>query len=609
MNGKRDIRRICGAAAAALLAIAAIASGVGDDAGGSSPARAGSSSKPQERPNIVVLMTDDQTNETLRAMPKLQRLITDHGVSFVNNFASNPVCCPSRATYLTGQYSHTNGVLRNSPPNGGIEALDPAETLPVALQRSGYYTAHIGKYLNGYGLRTDPTGIPPGWDGWEGSIDASTYRMFGYELNENGTLLTYGDYDIEDPATYQTDVYADKAVDLIKQRAPKRMPFFLNIAPLAPHVEVFDRGESGGDDFPTPTFPNPRPAPRDEHAFSHEKLPHSPAFNEGNVSDKPTAIQALSPISQAVRGVLRRRYRSRLGSLLAVDDMVGRIVDALRETGELDNTIFIFTSDNGFLLGEHRIRIGKEYPYEPSIRVPLVMSGPSIPEGEVRRQPAANIDLSPTILDFAGADTTRPPDGQSLLPLIADKTFYPGRAIELENWCQVEEACYDGDTPRYKGVHTDRYAYMEYPNGKREMYDLERDPNELRSLQSNDNYARPRRALAGLLEKLQDCHGAACRTKPRLKLELAYATDRVHGHQCTASGVDLSIGGADAGDAVGASFQVPGSTTDDSKRPLHLLVPRDELSQGANTPIAANVTVVDGRIETVAASVPRVCGG
>ena len=613
--GKRGIR---GAAAVAVVAVAlgtaALASGGGDDAGGSVPATAAASDRaahPGQRPNIVVLTTDDQTNETMRVMPKLQRLITDRGVSFTNFFTPNPVCCPSRASYLTGQYSHNDGVHRNSPPDGGIEALDPTETLPVALQRSGYYTAHIGKYLNGYGLRTDPTAIPPGWDNWEGSVDSSTYRMFGYTLNDNGNLLTYGDYDIQDPATYQTDVYSRLAVDLIKQQAPQQRPFFLNIAPLAPHVEVFDRGDGGEDDFPTPTFPNPRPAPRDAGAFRHEKLPHDPAFNEGDVSDKPAAIRALQPIDSRVRGVLRQRYRSRLGSLLAVDDMVGHLVKTLRETGELDNTIFIFTSDNGFLLGEHRIRIGKEYPYEPSIRVPMVISGPGIPEGTVRHQPAANIDLTPTILDLAGGETTRVVDGRSLMPLIADKRLYPGRAIELENWCQVEESCFDADAdgPRYTGVRTDRYAYMEYPNGEREMYDLYRDPNELNSLQRSARYARPRAALAKLLADLRDCSGTACREAPRLKLDVAYDVDRVHGRQCTSSGAELTIGGADAGNADSASFHVPGSTSEDPRRPLRLRVPRDQLNQGANTPVEANVTVVDGRIETVAGSVPRVCGG
>lgn len=614
MEGKRGIRRAGVATVGAIvLATAALASGGnGDDAGGGGvPVKhvaEDRGAKGVERPNIIVLTTDDQTNETLRVMPKLKRLVTDHGVSFTNFYTGNPVCCPSRASYLTGQYSHTNGVFRNSPPSGGIEALDPTETLPVALRRSGYYTAHIGKYLNGYGLRTDPTGIPPGWDNWEGSVDSSTYRMFGYTLNDNGNLLTYGSYDIADPATYQTDVYTRLALNLIRREAPSSQPFFLNIAPLAPHVEVFDRGNGGEDDFPTPTFPNPRPAPRDASAFNHEKLPHNPAFNESDVNDKPAAIRALTPISQQVRGVLKRRYRSRLGSLLAVDDMVGRLVHTLRATGELDNTIFVFTSDNGFLLGEHRIRIGKEYPYDPSIRVPMVISGPGIPEGQVRRQPAANIDLAPTILDLAGAETTRPPDGRSLVQLIEDRRLFPGRAIELENWCQVEESCFDGDTPRYQGVRTDRYAYMEYPSGEREMYDLERDPNELRSLQRSPRYSGPRRALAKLLDDLRDCHGATCREKPALKLGLAYDESRVHGRQCVTSGVEMTITGADAGRAVDAAFHVPGKTTEDQRRPLRLRVPREQLKQGANTPVEANVSVIDGRIETVAGSVPRVCG-
>ena len=553
-------------------------------------------------------MTDDQTVADMRVMPKVKRLITDRGVSFTNSFVSNSSCCPSRATFLTGQYSHNNGVLRNSPPNGGIEALDPAGTLPVALQRGGYYTAHIGKYLNGYGLRTPETEIPPGWDGWQGSIDGSTYRMFGYKLNENGTPITYGDFDIEDPATYQTDVYAQKAVDLIERQAPKRRPFFLSVAPLAPHVEIFQRSTPGDDDPAIPTFPNPRPAPRDARDFSNEKLPQKASFNEADVSDKPAAIEALTPIDQRVRGVLRARYRSRLGSLLAVDDLVGRVFAALRKTGELGNTLIVFTSDNGFLLGEHRIRIGKQYPYEESIGVPLILRGPDIPRGEVRRQLAANVDLAPTILDYARAKPATAPDGRSLRALIKDRHTSPGRAIVLENWCQVEEACFDPDIPRFRGVRTDRYAYMEYPNGEREMYDLDRDPNQLRSLQVDPRYRRERAALARLLADLAACDGAGCRTRPRLKLKLNYEADRVHGRACTASGVEVTIGGADAGEAISARFRGPGKGTEDTRRPLRIRIPRDDLKQGANSPIAAEVAVLDGRIETVSNSSPRVCG-
>lgn len=563
------------------------------------------------QPNIVVVMTDDQTVESMRVMPKVQALLADKGITFANSFASNPICCPSRATFLTGRYAHNTGVLRNSAPNGGFDALDSSETLPVWLQRAGYLTGHIGKYLNGYGERGDglPAAVPPGWSEWYGTEDPTTYRMYGYTLNENGTQVTYGDYDIPDPATYQTDVFATKAVDFINRRAPGDVPFFLSVAPLAPHVEVFRRESPGDDDPPTPLFPNPRPAPRHTDAFADENLKKQGAYDEVNVNDKPAAIRALPRLDGPASGQARNKYRSRLTSLLAVDDMVAGIVDALRSTGELNETLIIFTSDNGFLLGEHRIRTGKQYPYEPSIRVPLVMRGPGLPKGETREQLAANVDLAPTILDYANAEPGVAPDGRSLRRLIDDPLLEPGRSIALENWCQVEEtACFDPLVARYRGVRTNRYAYMEYPNGERELYDLVRDPDQLKSRHESTKYDAEERALHSLLVRMQACAAAGCQSKPRLKLKLAYDVSRRGGKRCTASSVEATIGGRDAGQAVSARYFVPDDDITDDERPLRIRIKRGALNQGRATPLSAHVTVRDGRLVSAAGgSVPRAC--
>jgi arylsulfatase A-like enzyme len=605
------------AAAALVVVLAALAMtaalGGGEPASGAGSARASDAragGKPNQ-PNIVVVMTDDQTVESMRVMPKVQKLIGDEGVTFDNNFAANPICCPSRSTFLSGQYSHNTGVLRNSVPDGGFASFDNSETLPLWLQRAGYYTGHIGKYLNGYGAN-DPTQVPPGWSEWYGAVDPTTYRMYGYTLNENGNLVTYGDYDTPDPATYQTDVYAKKAEDFIKRRAPAKAPFYLSVAPLAPHVEVFKREAAGDDDPPTPTFPNPRPAPRDAGAFKSEGLPRNPDFNEADVSDKPATIRNRPLLSPQATGMARNRYRSRLGSLLAVDDMVGRIVKTLRGTGELNDTVILFLSDNGFFLGEHRIPNGKQFPYETSIRVPLEIRGPGIPKDQVREQMAANVDLAPTILKLAHASAGGPIDGRSLLPLIRNPDLYPGRGIVLENWCQTDESCFDPanpQTPRYRGVRTDRYAYMRYPDGEQELYDLDRDPYELNSLQNSAKYKPQLAALSKLLDQLQFCRTEGCRVSPKLTLKASYKRGRLGGGKpCTKSGVTLRVGGGDAGDAVSARFLVPGAKdATDSKRPLRALVPKRQLSGGRKTKLSANVSVLDGRIETVRASVPRSC--
>src|SRR5512133_624022 len=327
--------------------------------------------KPQaqaERPNVLVIETDDQTQAEMSVMPQTQQLIGGDGVTFPNNFVNYSLCCPSRSTLLTGQYAHNHGVRSNQPPNGGFDKLDSTNTLAVWLQRAGYYTGLIGKYLNGYEAhRADPGGplIPPGWSEFHGST--VTYDYYGYQLNESGVLNTYGSTSDDpdnppDPSLYSTDVYTAKAVDFINRAAPSTQPYFLWLTYLAPH--------SGG--------PNPagnhcagsaKPALRDLHAFDSTPLPQPPSFNEADVSDKPPSIRAIQPFDAAAVSDITRFYRCRRASELAEDQGVAQIMAALSASGELDNTLVIFTSDNGFMHGEHRVKSGKIVPYEESIRV------------------------------------------------------------------------------------------------------------------------------------------------------------------------------------------------------------------------------------------------
>ncbi|MSO42191.1 MAG: hypothetical protein EXQ70_09935 [Solirubrobacterales bacterium] len=370
----------------------------------------------QKRPNIVVIMSDDQTVESMGAMPKLGAKLADRGVTFNNNLVSFPLCCPSRATFLTGQYSDNNGVRGNQSPTGGYTSLDHTNTLPVWLQRSGYFTSHIGKYLNGYGSNTVPdTEVPPGWDDWQTSLDdpdaytGGTYTLYGYTLNENGGVVHYGSTpDVVDPATYQTDVYSAKAEQVIRSRAPSSQPFFLWVTPTAPHGEGQGLCDCAGD--------NPRAAPRDQGRYAAEPVPRPPSFNEADVSDKPAEIQNITLMNQNQLDALDARYRARLEAVVAIDDMVANVVDTLKQQGELDNTLIVYTSDNGFFHGEHRIRSGKVRHYTESSEVPLVMRGPGVPSGQQRNQLVANIDLAPTILDYARADPGRRSTGARCAP-------------------------------------------------------------------------------------------------------------------------------------------------------------------------------------------------
>ncbi|WP_326824495.1 sulfatase family protein [Streptosporangium sp. NBC_01756] len=448
------------------------------------------------KPNVVVIMVDDMNAAALQYLPNVRSLLATPGTTFDNSVVSYSLCCPSRSTFLTGQYAHNHGVLGNKLPDGGYEKLPAAETLPVWLRRAGYATAHVGKFLNGYG-RERPTEIPPGWAEWYGSVDPSTYRMWNYTLNENGTLHTYGVAGAENPALYQTDVYARKAVDYIQRKAPANEPFFLSFAPLAPHGE----GAATGSDL---SQRNPRPAPRHRGDLESVKLPKPPSYDEADVSDKPAAIRNKPRITPANEDRIENvRLKGRLESLLSVDEAVADIVAALQASGELANTLIVFTSDNGWMQGEHRIQSGKTVPYEESIRVPLIIRGPGLPVGGHVSTLAANIDLAPTILDVADASAGVTVDGRSLLPIAADPAS-SARGIVIETGPKQSGKW-------YAGLRTPRWKYVEHSTGERELYDLQQDPYELASVHNDPRYAATRRALADRLAILRTCAGAVCR--------------------------------------------------------------------------------------------------
>ncbi len=492
-----SIRRGAVAAALALLLGVALLLALRVGGTGTTEALAAPKPKPEPRPNVVVIMTDDQTVESLRVMPNVQRLLAAQGTTFANNFASFSLCCPSRATFLTGQYAHNHGVMGNSPPEGGYAKLDHRNTLAVWLQRAGYYTAHIGKFLNGYGSRNStPTEIPPGWTNWQGSVDPTTYRFYDYTLNENGKLVTYG----SDPASYQADVYTRKAVDLIRRQVRKARPVFLSLAYLAPH--------SGAPRTPQdpPNQATPEPAPRHQNRFSSEQIPADPSFDEQDVSDKPAVIRQRPRISAARAAGIRENYQQRLESLLAIDEGVGAIVNALRAARELENTLIVFTSDNGFFHGEHRVPAGKVLVYEPSIRIPLIVRGPGFAKGKRVTDLTANIDSAPTIVAAARTKAGRVLDGISL------QRFGKKPTTNVERDILLEAGGGRANGPnRYTAIRTHRYVYAEYANGDRELYDLQTDPYQLQSRHNDPALATIRDDLARRLAQLRTCAGARCR--------------------------------------------------------------------------------------------------
>jgi N-acetylglucosamine-6-sulfatase len=462
-----------------------------DQSEGGPQASADSSAVPSEPQNVVLVLTDDQDRASAEDMPRLQREVAAQGVTFTDAYATVPECCPSRASIFTGQYAHNHGVISNEPPDGGVDAFDDTNALPVWLQDAGYSTAYVGKYLNGYGWRAldnNPREIPAGWDDWVAPTDHTEYRMYGYTLNQNGDLVDYGDRGRD----YQTDVLADHANELIQRYASDQNPFFMTVAPVAPHDEGVLEG--------TRAIRNPRPAPRDLGRFAERGLPSKPSFNEADVSDKPEYVRSDPRLDRAEQLRLQRLYRSRLESLLAVDDLVGRLVETLDQAGELDNTVFIYTSDNGFLLGEHR-QVGKEKFYEESSGVPLIVRGPGFSLGTTEEQPVGNIDLAPTILEAAGVEPPLTPDGVSLRAVVEGDEDAARSALLLELLSQHT----------YAGVRSGRYVYAQRRRGDAELYDLERDPFELENLAGQPAYSDVEEGLSDLTAQLRDCAGADCR--------------------------------------------------------------------------------------------------
>jgi N-acetylglucosamine-6-sulfatase len=474
------------------------------------------------QPNVLLIVTDDQRWDTLGYMPTVQSELAGKGVTFTNAFVVNPVCCPARTSLLTGRWSHSTGVWGVNGPHGGFHVFDDASTLPVWLDRAGYKTMLAGKYLNGY---LDETYRPPGWDRWF-AFTRNPNRYFDYGVADDGRPVVFG----SNAGDYATDVLADRAERFIREAG--NAPFFLYFAPKAPHI-------GGPGEYVTP-------APRHAGSFAGLDPWRPPNVNEPDVSDKPAYIRNRAPVSEAELDQLRQEQ---LESLLAVDEAVARMLDALRETGELTDTLVVFTSDHGFGWGEHR-RTHKVVPYEESIRVPLVIRYDRLGlAAHAERRVVLNVDLAPTVAAATGK-TAPGAEGRNLLPLMAAQTrgWRPSFLYEA----YMGEWNVNGwGAPGYCAFRGVRWKYVQYNTGEEEVYDLARDPYELRSLHRTVS-------RAWLMAYRERVRGSACRPPSFAPLPLCTRVgtagpDRLFGTVrrdwiCAGGGpdrVDVRGGGAD----------------------------------------------------------------
>lgn len=444
------------------------------------------------RPNLVLVVTDDMDTSAVTHMPRVRSRLAAEGVTFSNAFATNPTCCPSRVSLLTGLYSHNHDVRVNIPPHGGfprlIELGLQKATVAAWLAAAGYETALVGKYVNWYPTPGRETHIPPGWSEWHALFFPESY--YGYRMNSNGKVVSYG----RAPADYQTDVLAAKAVEFI--RRPHTSPYLLYVAPFAPHGPA-------------------QPAERHRALLADLTAPRSPSFNEEDVSDKPSWLAALSRMTPEAIAQMDAFYRRRARALLAVDDLVEGVLRALEETSQLDRTYVLFTSDNGFQLGQHRLDHGKGFPYEASIRVPLIVRGPGVPAGTTLDPFVLNIDFAPTLAALAGVSPPRTLDGRSFVPFLGAAPMPAGWREDLlvECWNTPRDADDESEgqgTPDYRALRTRGHVLIEYTGlGERELYDLAADPDQLENFHGRADEVLKRR-LGERLQALAHCRGETC---------------------------------------------------------------------------------------------------
>ncbi len=443
--------------------------------------RTGESPKqtPDDRPNIVFIVTDDMEEEMLREMPLVQRRLVGEGVRFDNAFVSNSLCCPSRATMLRGQYSHNHRVQTNSLPDGGAERFRrlglERSTFATWLQDSGYQTALVGKYMN----NTKEGHVPSGWDEWDAMIGGASERT----LDEDGGPRKYTH------ARQMTDVHRAKALSFLRQATGEDSdpPFMLWVGTEAPHLPA-------------------KYATRHADLYRDAKLRRTPSFNEQDLSDKPGWLRAIPPLKQDRREELEEEQRNRLRSLRAVDEMVGAILNLLRTREELGNTYVVFTTDNGLHRGEHRL-VKKSTPYEEAAGVPLVIRGPSVPDGAVRDQLVINNDLAPTFADWAGVGPPGFVDGRSLTPLLKENP--PAEAAWRTAILNERDLRTPTRIPNYEAVRTKTHTYVRWATGDRELYDLRKDPYQLENIYETADPSLIA-SLKSRLRALQDCAGTTC---------------------------------------------------------------------------------------------------
>ncbi len=433
-----------------------------------------------EPPNIVFVMADDMRDDDVRWMPHTRELLSARGIDFADAISPHPLCCPARAELVTGQYAQNNGVQHNAGPFGGFQALDPGQEVSTWFRQAGYQTGFVGKFLNGY---SDQEQRPAGWDHWD-ALNAGVYDYFDFAFDNDGSPREYR-------RSYVTDVIADRTNETVRDFAADDDPFLIYSWHLGPHYRINHRGQ------PVP----PPAAAEDKGRFSRAVPPvlRSSAFNERSVIDQPRPFRNLPLASEST---VITDHRARLRALQSVDRAVASLVETLRSVGELNNTVIVFASDNGYSMGEHRF-IGKNVLTHEVLQVPLLIRGPGIGSGITSDLPVTLIDLPATLTELAGASPTWALDGTSFLPTLI------GQDQRFRDTTLVQTGDDGGDGWAYRGVQTSRYLYgVNGADGF--LYDNLLDPHQLINRLDDPDYVDIRLLLEQRRQQLLGCTGANC---------------------------------------------------------------------------------------------------
>ncbi len=460
------------------------------------------------RPNIVLVLADDLDTASMADLPVLRRTLTARGMSFRHFYVSDPLCCPSRVSILRGQYVTNHHVSGNVGAHGGYRQFmarsEERSTVATWLQNAGYRTGFYGKYLNGYPLPGRATHVPPGWNDWHAAYGDAAYRQFGYHMVDNGRRTRHG----HRASDYGVDVLARKAAAFVRAERHSTAPLFLYLSVYSPHGPA-------------------AVAPRYRGSVPQLRAPRGPAFNQVDMSRASRWLRMLSRLTPSQVATVDWAYRRRIRSVLAVQDLVVRLLAALRDTHRLSDTYVFFTSDNGYHLGQHRLFAGKRTAFETDIRVPMIVRGPGVPQGRTVRSMTSTIDLAPTFAALAGAAPPGFVDGRSLVPLLDGRPPPSWRRAVLSDYQRnTTVRSRDPDwkfeyrhppelgLPSFHAVRTDRYTYVEHPRRSPELYDNRRDPQQLVNRYGDTAPATLDR-LHRLLDRLLDCSGATCRAADR----------------------------------------------------------------------------------------------